>query len=70
MIKDEEVCKKIKEINKIYIIPETKNCFEGCKDEEEYHFVMDKILIDLLEELGYIETVKMYKEAKHHFWYS
>ena len=63
-------CEKIKEINNMFIEPETKYCYENCTDNEEYHIELDKILIDLLKELHFDEVVKLYEEAEKHFWYS
>lgn len=69
---DEEICKKIEEINKRYLTKEGF-CEEDelyCEDNEEYHIVIDNFIIDLLEELGYKETAEMLRKAKEHFWYS
>lgn len=63
-------CEKIKEINNVFIEPGTKYWGECCTDEEAYHRELDKILVDLLKELHFDEVVKLYEEAKSHFWYS
>ena len=63
-------CEKIKEINNMFIEPETEHCYEDCTDNEEYHRELDKTLIDLLKELHFDEVVKLYEKAKNHFWYS
>lgn len=63
-------CEKIREINNMFIEPETEYHFENCVDNEEYHRELDKIIIDLLKELHFDKVVKLYEEAKKHFWYS
>lgn len=50
-----------------------KNIYFGkycCTDEEELHKQLDNELINLLKELGYLEVVNEYTEAKDYFWYS
>lgn len=59
---------KIKEINRKYIkIYEDE---EYCTDNESYHIGLDDILLNLINDIGYEEIVKMYNEAKEYFWYS
>lgn len=59
---------KIKEINKEFIrIYEDE---EYCTDNETYHIELDDLLLNLLNDIGYKELVKMYSEAKKYFWYS
>lgn len=38
-------------------------------DEVELHIQMDKVLVDLIEDLGYKKIVEEYKKAEEHFWY-
>lgn len=63
-------CERIKEINNMFIEPETKCCYENCTDNEAYHEKLDETLINLLKELHFDEVVKLYEEGKKHFWYS
>lgn len=67
---EEKYIEKIEKLNKEFIIPETEDNYEKCKDEEIYHVAFDGILEELLEELGYKEIVDKYKKAQEHFWYS
>lgn len=36
-------------------------------DEVELHIQMDKVLVDLIEDLGYKKIVEEYKKAEEHF---
>ena len=59
---------KFKEINKRFIgLYEDE---EYCKDNESYHIEIDDLLLNLLDNIGYKEIVKMYNNAKEYFWYS
>ena len=66
----EDYLREMENLKKQYIIPETEDNYEECLDEEEYHHKMDAILLNIIEDLGYDEVVKKYKEARKHFWYS
>lgn len=39
-------------------------------DNETLHYEVDKLIVEELENLGYTETVKKYKEMRQHFWYA
>ena len=52
---------KIKEINKEFISLYEDE--EYCIDNEMYHIELDDLLLNLLNDLGYKEIVKMYNNA-------
>ena len=43
---------------------------EYCIDNESYHIELDDLLLNLLNDIGFKEIVKMYNNAKKYFWYS
>lgn len=59
---------KFKEINKEFISLYENE--EYCTENESYHIILDELLLNLLNDIGYKEIVKMYNEAKKYFWYS
>ena len=59
---------KFREINKRFI--KLYEDEEYCTDNESYHIELDELLLNLLDNIGYKEIVKMYNKAKEYFWYS
>lgn len=41
-----------------------------CYDNENLHVEMDDLILELLENLGYEDIVKIYKEKQEYFWYA
>ena len=66
----EKYIRKIKEINDKYIYTTLKRKEESCNDEEEYHKIMDNLLVELIKELGYEKVAELYEKASEWFWYS
>lgn len=60
---DEQFAEKLKAIKKEYFDP------PGGIDPEVGHIKVDAILIELLKELGYAQTIEIYESISDRFWY-
>lgn len=59
---------KIEDLNKEFIKKHQNKKY--CSEQEIYHIEFDELIANFLEEMGYKEISKFYKEAKEYFWYS
>ena len=67
---EEIYIEKLERLDKEYIIPETKERHEGCKDKERYHADYDSTIIEFLKNNGNEKLAELFEKASKHFWYA